>query len=147
MNLEYCSHIWGNGRAIPVLDKLEQKATRLINSQDSASKLSPLSVRRNVGALSLFYRYYHERCSSNLSLLIPHNKTWSRHTRASSKSHPFHVLREVNRLALQSRSFLSTTSNVWNSPPATVFPTDYNLQSFKSSSFKYLTYRLNNTAS
>ncbi len=104
-NLEYCSYIWGDGRSIPVLDKLENEAIRLIDTQDFASKLSLLSVRRNVGARSLFHRYYHEHCSSNLSLLIPYNKTWSRPTRASSKSHPFHVLREADRLALQTSLF------------------------------------------
>src|SRR5678816_1689953 len=40
-----------------LLDRVESKAKRLINCSVLSSSLDPLSLRRDVGALSLFYRY------------------------------------------------------------------------------------------
>ena len=36
-----------------------------------AASLGPLAHRRNVASLSLFYRYYFGRCSSELAQLVP----------------------------------------------------------------------------
>src|SRR5678816_2221874 len=55
--MEYCSHIWGGSGFTRLLDRVESKAKRLINCPVLSSSLDPLSLRRDVGALSLFYRY------------------------------------------------------------------------------------------
>src|SRR5678816_391269 len=55
--LEYCSHIWGGSGSTLLLDRVESKAKRLINCPLLSNSIDPLSLRRDVGALSLFYRY------------------------------------------------------------------------------------------
>src|SRR6201990_1477706 len=59
----YCSHICGGGgsRSSSLLDRFKSKAKRLINCSLLSNSLDPLSLRRDVGALSLFYRYYNGR--------------------------------------------------------------------------------------
>ena len=56
--LEYCSHIWGSSPCTSLLDRIESKAIRLIGDPSLTSTLDPLSLRRKVASLSLFYRYY-----------------------------------------------------------------------------------------
>ena len=48
---------------------------------DLASSLEPLSLRRSVASLSLFYRYYNGRCPKGLSLVVsPNRNLWPHHT-------------------------------------------------------------------
>ena len=54
--LEYCSHIWGSSPYNFLLDRVESKAIRLIGDPSLTSTLDPLSLRRKVASLSLFYR-------------------------------------------------------------------------------------------
>src|SRR5678815_3510703 len=61
--MEYYSHIWGGSGFTRLLDRVESKAKRLINCSVLSSSLDPISLRRDVGALSLFYRYRSGRCS------------------------------------------------------------------------------------
>ena len=56
--LEYCSHIWGSSPYTSLLDRIESKAIRLIGDPSLTSTLDPLSLRRKVASLSLFYRYF-----------------------------------------------------------------------------------------
>nr|CAH7755009.1 unnamed protein product [Callosobruchus chinensis] len=53
-SLEYCSHIWGAAALLPCLYLMQ-----------------PLSHRRAVGDLPLFYRYSNGFCSSELTSIIP----------------------------------------------------------------------------
>merc|ERR1711974_468077 len=46
-------------------------------------KLQPLSLRRDVASLALFYRYYHGLCSEELHSIVPPLKTFERTTRSS----------------------------------------------------------------
>ena len=69
--LEYCSHIWGFSPYTSLLDRLESKAIRLIGDPSLTSTLDPLSLRRKVASLSLFYRYYFGHCSDELAACIP----------------------------------------------------------------------------
>nr|CAH7736985.1 unnamed protein product [Callosobruchus chinensis] len=70
-SLEYCSHIWG-AAALITLSILD----------------APLSQRRAVGDLSLFYRYSNGFCSSELTSIIPPLSKPARCTRGTSSSHP-----------------------------------------------------------
>ena len=54
--LEYCSHIWSSSPYTSFLDRIESKAIRLIGDPPLTSTLDPLSLRRKVVSLSLFYR-------------------------------------------------------------------------------------------
>ena len=56
-----------------------------------AASLEPLAHRRNVVSLSLFYRYYFGRCSSELVELVPLPYSRGRSTRYSDRLHDFSV--------------------------------------------------------
>ena len=66
--MEYCCHIWAGAPScyLELLDKLPKQICRTVGLSLAAS-LEPLAHRQNVASLSLFYRYYSGRCSSELS--------------------------------------------------------------------------------
>ena len=68
----YCCHVWAGAPScyLDLLDKLQKQICRTIGPSLAAS-LEPLAHRRNVASLSLFYRYYFGRCSSELAQLVP----------------------------------------------------------------------------
>nr|CAH7746339.1 unnamed protein product [Callosobruchus chinensis] len=72
-SLEYCSHIWGAAAltTLSILDAVQRRAIRLIGDLALTGHLQPLSHRRVVGDLSLFYRYSNGFCSSELTSIIP----------------------------------------------------------------------------
>nr|CAH7763908.1 unnamed protein product [Callosobruchus chinensis] len=56
-SLQYCSHIWGAApTTLSILDAVKRRAIRLIGDPALTCHLQPLSHRRAVGDLSLFYR-------------------------------------------------------------------------------------------
>ena len=55
---------------LDLLDKLQKQICRIVGPSLAAS-LEPLAHRQNVASLSLFYRYYFGRCSSELAQLVP----------------------------------------------------------------------------
>ena len=130
--MEYCSHIWGHSGSTFLLDRVESKAKRLINNPFLTNSLDSLSLRRDVGALSLFYRYYGGSCSNELSSRIPPPLRRPRLTRGAVSSHQFCVEISNPRIARCGASFFPATSSLWNSLPSNVFPTEYNLHHFKS---------------
>ena len=70
--MEYCCHVWAGAPScyLELLDKLQKRICRTVGPSLAAS-LEPLAHCRNVASLSLFYRYYFGRCSSELSQLVP----------------------------------------------------------------------------
>ena len=70
--MEYCCHVWAGAPScyLDLLDKLQKRICRTVGPSLAAS-LEPLGHRRNVAILSLFYRYYFGRCSSELAQLVP----------------------------------------------------------------------------
>nr|CAH7763357.1 unnamed protein product [Callosobruchus chinensis] len=72
-SLEYCSHIWGAAAptTLSILDAVQRMAIRLIGDPALTCHLQPLSHRRAVGDLPLFYRYSNGFCSSELTSIIP----------------------------------------------------------------------------
>jgi hypothetical protein len=131
--MEYCSHIWGGSGSSSLLDRVESKAKRLINCPLLSNSLDPLSLRRDVGALSLFYRYYNGRCSRELASRIPPPLRRPRCTRGALLSHQFCVDVGNPRLARCGTSFFPATSILWNSLPSSIFPSVFNLPLFKAS--------------
>ena len=69
--MEYGSHVWGGSTHTALLNRVESKAFRLINSPPLTDCLDFLSHQRNVAFLSLFYRYLHADCSSELANCMP----------------------------------------------------------------------------
>ena len=70
--LEYCCHVWAGAPScyLELLNKLQKWICRTVGPS-LATSLEPLAHRRNVASLSLFYRYYFGRCSSELAELVP----------------------------------------------------------------------------
>ncbi|KAL7641311.1 UNVERIFIED_CONTAM: hypothetical protein RMT77_008449 [Armadillidium vulgare] len=129
--MEYASHIWGGSTHTALLEKVESRAFRLINSPALINSLQSLSARRNVASLSLYYRYYNRHCSSELSRRIPPPLRRARATRLSTQSHPFSVQLSNPRLNRYAQSYMYSTGKVWNTLPFSIFPTSYDLNTFK----------------
>nr|CAH7735177.1 unnamed protein product [Callosobruchus chinensis] len=72
-SLEYCSHIWGDAAPtiLFIIDAVQRRAIRLIGDPALTCHFQPLSRRRAVGGLLLFYRYLNGFCSSQLTSIIP----------------------------------------------------------------------------
>ena len=70
--MEYCCHIWAGAPScyLELLDKLQKWICRIVGPSLAAS-LKLLAHHRNVASLSLFYKYFFGRCSSELAQLVP----------------------------------------------------------------------------
>ena len=70
--MECCFHIWAGAPScyLQLLDNLQKLICRIVDPS-LADSLEPLARHRNVASLSLFYRYYFSRCSSELAQLVP----------------------------------------------------------------------------
>ena len=70
--MEYRVHVWTGVPScyLELLDKLQKRICRTVNPSLTAS-IEPLALRGNVARLSLFYRHYFGRCSSELAQLVP----------------------------------------------------------------------------
>ena len=82
--MEYCCHVWAGAPScyLELLDKLQKLICRTVGPS-FATSLEPLAHCRNVVSLSLFYRYYFGRCSSELAQLVPLLFSQGRSTRYS----------------------------------------------------------------
>ena len=133
-SLEYCSHALGGApnSSLCLLDKVQSKAIRVINNSNLNKSLQPLSHRRLVGDLSIFYRYFNGHCSQEIRDINPVPLRRFRTTRSSTHSHPFQVSRPTSRTLSQKSSFIPRACNLWKVLPSSCFPEFYNLPSFKS---------------
>src|SRR5256885_15940198 len=113
------------------LNRVESRAFRLINSPNLTDSLQSLSSRRKVASLSLYYRYFHNYCSSELFESMPPLMRRPRPTRHSTYSHPYSVQLPFHRLSLCQSMFMHRTGEAWNLLPTTIFPSFFNLQTFK----------------
>jgi len=133
--LEYSSHIWGAAPSsvLKILDRVQERAIRLIGDSSITSSLPTLKHRRSVGDLCLFYRYYFGRCSTQIAGCVPPPLLLSvnRRSRLTDSSHKYAVAISTSRSSLGQMSFFSRVGKLWNSLPPSVFPAEYNLQQFK----------------
>ena len=90
--MEYYCHVWAGAPScyLDLLDKLQKRICRIVGASLAAS-LEPLAHRWNVASLSLFYRYYFGRRSSELAQLVPLPFSRGRSTRYSDRFHDFSV--------------------------------------------------------
>ena len=136
--LEYCCHVWGGSPSTPILDRVESKAVRLINSPTLTNSLPSLKCRRDVASLALFYRYYFGQCSRELTTCVPPARVWIRPTRRAQVSHPYCVDLGHPRIDRYAKSFFHSTGLLWNTLPSSDFPNSYNLSSFKCRVYRHL---------
>ena len=70
--MEYCYHVWAGAPScyLELLHKLQKWIHRTVG-RSLAISLELLTHCQNVASLSLFYRYYFGRCSSELAQLVP----------------------------------------------------------------------------
>ena len=90
--MEYCCHFWAGAPScyLELLDKLQKQICRTVGPSLPAC-LEPLAHSRNVASLSLYYRYYFGRCSSELAQLVPLTYCWGKSTDYSDRYHDFSV--------------------------------------------------------
>ena len=90
--MEYCCHVWNGAPScfLELLDKLQKRICRTVAPSLAASH-EPLAHCQNVASLSLFYRYYFGRCSSELAQLVPLPFSPDRSTHYSDRLHDFSV--------------------------------------------------------
>nr|CAH7749024.1 unnamed protein product [Callosobruchus chinensis] len=119
-SLEYCSHIWRAAArtTLSILDPVQRRAIRHIGDPTLTCHLQPLSHRRAVSDLSLFYRYSNGFCSSELlTSIIPPLSKPPRCTRGTSSSHPKAVVLHTSRTERYDRTFISRVSKAWTGLP------------------------------
>ena len=83
--MEYFCHIWTGAPScyLELLDKPQKRICRTVVRICSngcvrlAASPEPLAHRQNVAKLSLFYRFYCDKCSSELAQLVPFPHTES----------------------------------------------------------------------
>ena len=131
--MEYCCHVWAGAPScyLDLLDKLQRWIGRIVGPSLAAS-LEPLAHRRNVASLSLFYRYYFGKCSSELAQLVLLPFSWGRCTCYSDRLHDFSVTIPRCYKDVYVNSFFPRTAKLWNSLPIDCFPLTYDLSGFKS---------------
>ena len=131
--MEYCYHIWAGAPScyFELLDKLQKRVCRTVGLSLAAS-LEPLAHHRNVASLSLFYRYYFGRCSTELAQLVPLPFSRGRSTRYSNRLHDFSVTIPKCYKNVYITSFFPSTARLRNSLPIECFPLTYDLSGFTS---------------
>ena len=107
---------WCPSYYLELLDKLQKRICRIV-SPSLAASLEPLAHCRNVASLSLFYRYYFGRCSSELAQLVPLPFSWGRSTRYSDRLHDFSVNIPRCYKDVYVNSFFPSRAKLWNSLP------------------------------
>ena len=131
--MEYCCHVWVGalGCYLDLLGRLQERICRIVGPSLAAS-LEPLAHCRGVASLSLFYRYYFGRWSSELAQLVPlpFSQGWS--TRYCDGLHDFSVTIPRCYKDVYVNSFFPRTAKLWNSLPIECFPLTYDLCGFKS---------------
>ena len=138
-SMEYCCHIWAGAPScyLDLLDKLQKRICKIV-APSLAASLEPLAHRRNVASLSLFYKYYFGRCSSELAQLVPLPFSRGRSTHYSERLHDFSITIPRCYKDVYVNSFFPRTAKLWNCLPIECFPLTYDLSGFKSGINRHL---------
>ena len=90
--MEYCCPVWAVAPDcyLEMFDKLQKQICRAV-APSLSTFLELLGHCQNVISLSLFYRYYFDRCSPELVQLAPVPYSWGSSTCYSHKLHDFSV--------------------------------------------------------
>ena len=130
--MEYWCHILAGAPScyLELLGKLQKRICRTAGPSFNAS-LEPLAHHQNVASLSLFYRYYFGRCSSELAQLVPLPFSRGRSTRYSDRLHDFSVTIPICYKDVYVNSLFPHTSRLWNSLAIECFPLTCDLNDFR----------------
>ena len=85
---------------------------------------------QNAARLSLFYRHYFGRCSSELAQLVQLLFSRERSTHYSHRLHDFCYLSWFSK-AVYVNTFFCCTTRLWNYLPIECFPLNYDLNGFE----------------
>ena len=137
--MEYCCQVWASAPScyLELLHKLQKQICRTVGPSLAAS-LEPLAHCRNVASLSLFYKHYFGRCSSELAQLVRLPLSRERFNRYSDRLHDFSVTIPRCYKDVYVNSFFPRTARPWNSLPIECFSFTYDLSSFKSRTNRHL---------
>ena len=131
--LEFDSHLWVGAppSTLNLVERLQKKAFRLIGDTTITNRIDTLDHRRKVGAVTLFYRYFYGRCSSEILGIVPQLHNSIRVSRQTAQAHPYVVASRFCRTVKFRGTFFSTSIRLWNRLPVHVFPSQYNPDLFK----------------
>ena len=114
--MEICCHFWAGASScyLEMLNKLQKRICRTFGPS-LAGSLEPLAHHHNVSILSLFFRYYFDRFSSELAQLVPLPYSQRRSTHYTKRLHHFSVT--IHRCYKDAYviSFFHRTAKLWNS--------------------------------
>ena len=131
--MEYCCNVWVGAPNwyLGLLVKLQKQICRTIGLSLATCR-EPLTHCWNVASLSLFYRYYFGRLSSELAQLILLSFSRGRSTCYCDRLHGFSVT--ILRCYKDDyvNSFFPCTARLWNSLSIKCFLLTYGLNEFKS---------------
>ena len=113
------------------LDKLQKQACTAVGLLLAAS-CEPLAHYQNIASLSLFYKYYFGRYSSEMAELVPLPPSHGRSTRYSNKLHHSTLTIPIFFEDINVNSFFLRTAGLCNYFPKERFSLIYNLNAFKS---------------
>ena len=121
--MEYCRHVWASAPRcyLELLDKLQKRICRTVGPSLAVS-LEALAHRRNVDSLSLFYRYYFGRCSSEIAQLVPLPFSRGRSTSYSDRLHDFSLTIPRWYKDVYVNSSFPCRARLWNSLSIEWFP-------------------------
>ena len=132
--MEHASSIWygAGSTSLRLLDRLQNKAIRLLRIDKPLKYgIVPLSHRRNVASLCVFYRHFFLQPSIELADILPGVAPCVRRTRSTTRGHPYCVQIPRSRTELHLNSYIPRTSRLWNSIPASAFPDSPDIGVFK----------------
>ena len=131
--MEYCCHVWAGTPScyLEFLDKLQKWICRTLGPTLAAS-FEPLAHCCNAASLSLFCRYYFDRCSPELAQLVPLPYSRWRSTCYSNRLNDFSVTISRSYKDIYVNSFFPCTARLWTSLPIECFPLTYDLNGFNS---------------
>ena len=131
--MEYASPIWNGAgtTSLSLLDMLQKKALRLLKINEPLKfGIVPLSHRRNVASLCVFYHHIFLQPSTELADSLPSEAPSMRATRFSVSGHPYCVHIPRSKTELHLNSYIPRTSRQWNSLPASALPASPNMTTF-----------------
>ena len=116
--MEYCCHLWARAPKchLDLLDHVQKRMYHLV------SPTQPLSQRRNVTSLSLFYCKYHGKCSRELLSLVVDHYVAARLTDYSKRMHGSANVVTTTKKGFYERSSFPWTVRLCNSLPNEFFP-------------------------
>ena len=130
--MKYYCHVWVGVPScyLELLDKLQKRIGRTVGPSLAVS-LEPLAHCWNVSSLSLFYRYYFGRCSSELTQLVPLPYSLGRSNHNSDRLYLFSVTIPRCYKDVNINSLFPHTARLWSSVPVKCFPLTYDLTGFR----------------